>query len=82
MGAYLVMFPLARMKIFFVKRIIYLPAVFYVGVWILLQVLFGLIDMGLTASDVGFFAHIGGFTVGILFAFIVKKVRTETVLAD
>jgi membrane associated rhomboid family serine protease/Zn-finger nucleic acid-binding protein len=78
MGAYFVMFPTARMKIFFVKRVIYLPAALYIGAWISFQIIYGLADIGLSVSNVGFFAHVGSFVAGMLFAFIAKKFRAET----
>jgi membrane associated rhomboid family serine protease/Zn-finger nucleic acid-binding protein len=73
MGAYLVMFPKARMRLFFVYRIIYIPAALYLVVWFLLQVLYSGVDMAFNTSNIGWFAHIGGFLTGMFFAFFAKK---------
>lgn len=81
MGVYFAMFPMARIKIFFVHRIIYLPALFYLGMWIFLQSVYGWVeitlrDMGLVdVSNIGFFAHIGGFIIGMSVALVAKRFR-------
>ncbi len=66
LGAYLVLFPSARVQtLFFIVilvRVIYLPAWVFIGLWFLFQVgavLFG----GMTGVAV--FAHIGGFLAGL-----------------
>jgi membrane associated rhomboid family serine protease len=65
LGAYLVLFPRARVLtlvpilVFF--QIVHLPAMIFIGIWFLLQVLavfFG------GAPGVAVFAHIGGFVAG------------------
>jgi membrane associated rhomboid family serine protease len=44
-------------------RIIVVPAFFFLGFWILLQILYGMfLSYG---SNIAFFAHIGGFFAGI-----------------
>jgi len=69
LGAYLVLFPFARVKtlIFIVifVTVIRIPALVLLGLWIALQVL-----NGMAASDgsagVAWFAHIGGFLAGMI----------------
>jgi membrane associated rhomboid family serine protease len=76
MGAYFVLYPRARVltviPIFFFIRLLYLPASLLLGFWILLQVLYG---CGSTpgSGGVAYFAHIGGFGVGLLLGLLVKK---------
>ncbi|MEJ5338939.1 MAG: rhomboid family intramembrane serine protease [Aquificaceae bacterium] len=73
LGAYLWMFPHARIlalvPIFFFLTFMELPAVFFIGLWILIQVINGLITLPLMGvGGVAWFAHIGGFVVGYLLA--------------
>jgi len=64
LGAYLILYPQARVLtlvfLFFFVRIIAIPAAFVLGIWILIQVL----NIG-AGGGVAWFAHIGGFLVGI-----------------
>ncbi len=76
MGAYFVLYPKARVltliPIFFFIRLIYLPAFVLLGFWILLQLLQGCSSSG---GGVAYFAHIGGFIVGIAVGLIVRRRR-------
>jgi membrane associated rhomboid family serine protease len=75
LGAYLVLFPRARIQSlvflgFFYQRI-EVPAVIVLGSWFVLQVIDGIAPLGATDStlvNVAFFAHIGGFVAGALVA--------------
>lgn len=67
MGAYLVLFPRARVKTLLVLivfvTVISVPAWVYLGYWFFLQ----LVSSGNVASaGVAFWAHIGGFAAGVL----------------
>lgn len=68
MGAYMVLFPRSRVltviPIFFLIRVVHLPARFFIGLWFVLQVFYGV--LGGAGSGVAFFAHIGGFLFGWL----------------
>ena len=79
LGAYAVLYPHARIRTF-VFIIIYLdfikiPAVVFIGIWILFQVVSGLLSMGQGGSGgVAWFAHVGGFLFGLCaFRFFVGK---------
>jgi membrane associated rhomboid family serine protease len=65
LGAYLILFPHARVLTFvfliFIIRIIPIPAAFVLGIWFFGQ----LLNVGL-GGGVAWFAHIGGFLLGIL----------------
>jgi membrane associated rhomboid family serine protease len=67
LGAYLVLFPQARVTTLFLVvfyiRVAYVPAKFFIGVWFVLQVL-GVVLGG--APGVAVFAHVGGFVAGWL----------------
>jgi membrane associated rhomboid family serine protease/HSP20 family molecular chaperone IbpA len=72
MGAYLVMFP--RAKIFtvivaFFITTVRIPALAYIPFWFILQVVFGLID---PFGGVAYVAHIGGFVAGVGIGYIWK----------
>jgi len=78
MGAYFILFPRARVltlvPIFFFIRMFYLPAFVLLGFWILMQVLYGCSSVA-GGSGVAYFAHIGGFVVGVLLALLVRRTR-------
>jgi membrane associated rhomboid family serine protease len=78
MGAYIVLFPRARVltavPIFIFVRFMHLPAAFFIGLWFVLQMLFAFV--GDSGSGVAFFAHIGGF----VFGWLVTKVLVRTQL--
>lgn len=69
MGAYFVLYPHSRIltAIFFflILDIIEIPAIFFLGVWFLLQVLHGSLSSGV-GGGVAFWAHAGGFAAGLL----------------
>ncbi len=82
MGAYLVMYPGARIRtliIFFpFVRVVLLPAVFFLLFWFGMQILSQLLSWG-AETDVAFAAHIGGFVLGMfLLAFL--KVDDKIIL--
>jgi membrane associated rhomboid family serine protease len=69
LGAYLYLFPHARIlalvPVFFFMTFMELPAVFFIGMWVFIQVINGLITLPFAGmGGVAWFAHIGGFFVG------------------
>jgi len=64
LGAYLILYPKARVVtlifFIFIIRIVPIPAAFVLGFWFLMQVL----NVGV-GGGVAWFAHIGGFLIGI-----------------
>ena len=76
LGAYLVLFPFARVKtlIFIVIfiTVIRIPALVLLGLWILMQVANGMAQSG-AGGGVAWFAHIGGFAAGMLLIMPFKK---------
>ena len=80
LGAYILLFPKARIHtlfIFFIFiRIIPVPAVFVLGLWIFIQIANGLPTVGMhQISGVAWFAHIGGFGAGLLLVHFFRKKR-------
>jgi membrane associated rhomboid family serine protease len=74
MGAYIVMFPGALVRvillpIFFIP--FFVPASLLIGVWFLMQVLGGVADIGQTqGTGIAFWAHVGGFLAGVVMVLI------------
>ncbi|MDD4363200.1 MAG: rhomboid family intramembrane serine protease [Atribacterota bacterium] len=72
LGAYFILFPKSRITTLvffgFFIRLIKMPALFVLGIWIVFQVLYGLSNLTSQSvnSGVAWFAHIGGFIGGIL----------------
>jgi len=72
MGAYLVMFPTSRVKIWFFFFIFRIPAILFLGFWIFMQWNNGtaaLESVNANAGGTAWWAHIGGFAFGVLAGF-------------
>ncbi len=72
LGAYLVAFPRARvitlLPLLIVFPIVALPAVLVLGLWVVFQVVSGMLALGMggEGGGVAWWAHIGGFAFGVL----------------
>ena len=71
LGGYLLLYPRARVTtlVFLVVfiTVVQLPAVLVLLFWFLFQLLYGLSGLGAGGGgDVAYFAHIGGFVIGLL----------------
>jgi rhomboid family protein len=76
MGAYMVLFPRSRVLTLVFIFVVQVPAVIILGWWFVLQFLGGLETLGMrSAGGVAFWAHIGGFLIGILLVSVSKKRR-------
>lgn len=81
MGAYLLLFPHATVvtlvPIFFFLQVIELPAVFFLVFWFLIQLFSGTLSLAAAgaqqAGGVAWWAHIGGFVVGLLWAVPLRR---------
>ncbi|CDI04926.1 rhomboid family intramembrane serine protease [Candidatus Nitrosotenuis uzonensis] len=79
LGAYLVMFPRAKVTTFlmmgFFWRMLHVPAKWYLPFWLLFQnVLPFLIGgFGFGSGGVAYLAHIGGFAIGLATGYLYKK---------
>lgn len=81
MGAYLMLYPFGKVltlvPIFFFITFIDVPAIFFLGFWIILQFIQGTISSSV-AQDTGgvaWWAHLGGFVLGAILIFVFKKYR-------
>jgi membrane associated rhomboid family serine protease len=84
LGAYLLRYPRARVKILFwfivfVKRF-WVPAGYLLGIWFLLQLGNGLGSLGLhSPGGVAWFAHVGGFVAGILLLLLLEPYERKRI---
>jgi membrane associated rhomboid family serine protease len=79
MGAYFVLYPQSRVLtaifivIFF--DVVEIPAVFFLGIWFLMQLLSGVGSLGVSNAASGgtaFWAHVGGFVVGVAIGLVLR----------
>ena len=74
LGAYILMFPRARVDVLLGFFIVPMPALLVIGLWIILQLFNGYasvshaVDMG----GVAYIAHIGGFLAGFVLTFFLR----------
>lgn len=78
LGAYMVLFPRAKVHtLIFLGifvQVVKLPAIFVIGLWIVIQFLSGILSKGVAGqSGVAWFAHIGGFLFGVIMIKIFLK---------
>lgn len=70
LGAYFLLYPQARVTtfipVFFLPWFVDIPAFFYLGVWFFSQLVNGLMVGAEVMSGIAWWAHIGGFLVGLL----------------
>ena len=79
MGAYFVLYPESRILtaifIFIFFDVVEIPAIFFLGIWFLMQLLSGVGSLGVSNASAGgtaFFAHIGGFLTGLLVGTVLR----------
>jgi membrane associated rhomboid family serine protease len=79
MGAYFVLYPQSRVLtaifvlIFF--DLVEIPAVFFLGIWFLMQLLSGVGSLGVSNAAGGgtaFWAHVGGFVMGVAVGLVLR----------
>ncbi len=76
MGAYILLFPRARILTLVLIFLVPLPAFIILGYWFVLQFAAGVSSFGAAATGgVAWWAHIGGFLAGLLIAAFVNRER-------
>lgn len=82
LAVYLVLFPTAPVRVlvpsFFFMRMARLPAVIVLGMWFVIQLFNGVLSLGMDTMSTGgvaWFAHIGGFVVGLLVGLVLRLTR-------
>jgi membrane associated rhomboid family serine protease len=69
LGAYLLLYPKRKVRVFMGRGIMEVPAFVTLGIWIVLQVISGLGMLGGNGTEgggVAYAAHVGGFLAGLL----------------
>src|SRR6187549_1890468 len=88
MGAYFVLYPHSRivtlLPLFIFVQIIEVPAIFFLGVWFLMQFLSGVGSIatatgGEPAGGVAFWAHVSGFAAGLVGVFLFRQPERQRV---
>lgn len=86
LGAYLVMFPKSRIKVLiflgYRAGVTRVTALFFLGLWALTQFFNGVASLGTPTaqtSGVAFWAHIGGFVLGLIGGFIFRSPNVRLV---
>jgi membrane associated rhomboid family serine protease len=74
LGAYLVLFPRARVltviPLFFIFPVLYVPAWILLLIWFAVQAVQGVTTLDSPDAGVAFFAHVGGFVAGLTLVFL------------
>jgi membrane associated rhomboid family serine protease len=88
MGAYFVLYPHSRIvtlvPIFFFIQLIEIPAIFFLGIWFLMQFLSGVGSIATAATrepvgGVAFWAHVAGFAAGLGGVFVFRRPERQRV---
>lgn len=93
LAGYILLFPRGKVRVFFFlgpfSRTTRLSALLFVGVWFVTQFFNGMASLGVATAEtagVAYWAHIGGFTSGLVLAFFFKlfpgRRPAETALAS
>lgn len=88
MGAYFVLYPRSRivtlLPFIIIFQVIEVPAVFFLGIWFLMQFVNGLGSLALSgeaqmAGGVAFWAHVAGFAAGLAGVFLFRQPERQRV---
>jgi membrane associated rhomboid family serine protease len=74
LGAYILLFPKGQVRVLQGRRVIQVPALVAIGIWIVLQLFSGIGSIASTAQTggVAYMAHIGGFLAGFVLTFLFR----------
>jgi membrane associated rhomboid family serine protease len=75
LGAYILLFPQARIQVLQRQRVVQVPALIVIGLWFVLQLFSGIGSIAATTADTGgvaYMAHIGGFVAGFALTFLFR----------
>jgi membrane associated rhomboid family serine protease len=74
LGAYILLFPQGKVRVLQGQRVIQVPALIVIGLWIVLQFFSGIGSIANTADTggVAYMAHIGGFITGFVLTFVFR----------
>lgn len=74
LGAYIILFPQGRVRVLQAQRVVHMPAIVVIGIWIALQLFSGIgsISDAADTGGVAYMAHIGGFVAGFVLTFMLR----------
>jgi membrane associated rhomboid family serine protease len=79
LGAYVVMFPHSRVRLLiflgYFVRFTRVAALLFVGIWFITQLFNGVASLGVRTAQSGgvaFWAHVGGFVMGLIVGFLLR----------
>lgn len=77
LGAYILLFPQGKVRVLQGQRVIQVPALIVIGLWIVLQLFSGIGSIANTAQTggVAYMAHIGGFVAGFVLTYLFRGSR-------
>ena len=80
LGTYLVLYPAAPVRVLvpgrFTMHMVRMPALIVLGMWFVIQMLNGFLSLGtetMTTGGTAWFAHIGGFLVGLAVGLVLRR---------
>ena len=75
LGAYILLFPQRQVRVLQGFRVVEIPALVVIGLWIVLQFFSGIGSIANTTDTggVAYMAHIGGFLAGLMLAFLLNR---------
>jgi membrane associated rhomboid family serine protease len=84
LGAYILLFPKGSVRVLQGSRVVQVPALIVIGIWIVLQFFSGIgsIVSTVQTGGVAYMAHIGGFVVGFLLTFLFRGNRGQPALTS
>ncbi len=80
LGAYILLYPTNRVKVFIGYILTTVPAFIFLGIWFVTQLASGIGSLGVKtaeSSGVAVWAHIGGFVAGVVAALILKPMTHD-----
>jgi membrane associated rhomboid family serine protease len=77
LGAYILLFPGARVRVLMGRGVVPMPALVVIGLWIILQLVSGIGSIAPTTDTGGiaYMAHIGGFAAGFVLTLVLRGNR-------
>ena len=82
MGAYVLFYPLNRVRVLMWYGVVRVPAFIFLGIWFLTQFANGMMTLSVQtaqSSGVAFWAHIGGFVAGLAAALVLGVIFPEPI---
>jgi membrane associated rhomboid family serine protease len=88
MGAYFVLYPKSRIvtlvPLIFIFQIIEIPAIFFLGIWFVMQFISGVGSIatttgGASMGGIAFWAHVAGFVAGVSGVIVFRRPERQRV---